>query len=148
MMEIWGLNNPEIGDHSHKCSTVMTTGKILDINLVANAKLKEKRKKREKKESNPVLCSCFCPSVSALQSVLPVGVWRIQRCYYVTTTAAVAIFTALSSGRRDNRVARRASPRDEKSPKKAFNRLFHTLCLKYHSVGAVSVLLLLGVFFG
>lgn len=33
-----------------------------------------------------------------------------------------------------------------KSPKKAFNRLFHTLCLKYHSVGTVSVLLLL-VFF-
>lgn len=30
-----------------------------------------------------------------------------------------------------------------KSPKKAFNRLFHTLCLKYHSVGTASVLLLL-----
>lgn len=25
-------------------------------------------------------------SVSALQSVLPIGVWRLQRCYYVTTT--------------------------------------------------------------
>lgn len=28
-----------------------------------------------------------------------------------------------------------------KSPKNAFNRLFHTLYLKYHSVGTVSVLL-------
>lgn len=62
--------------------------------------------------------------------------------------AAVAIFIALFSERRDNRVARRASPREGKSPKKAFNRLFHTLCLKYHSVGTVSVLLLWVFFFG
>lgn len=33
-----------------------------------------------------VLCSCFSVSMSALQSVLPIGVWRVQRCYYVTTT--------------------------------------------------------------
>lgn len=35
---------------------------------------------------NHVLCSCFPESMSALQSVLPIGVWRVQRCYYVTTT--------------------------------------------------------------
>lgn len=33
-----------------------------------------------------VLCSCFPMSVLALQSVLPIGVWRLQRCYYVSTT--------------------------------------------------------------
>ena len=62
-----------------------------------------------------VLCSCFPLSVSALQSVLPIGVWRAQRCYYVTTQlpGAVAIFKALFSGRRDNRVTRGGSPRTE-----------------------------------
>lgn len=35
---------------------------------------------------NTGLCSCLSVSVSALQSVLPIGVWRVQRCYYVTTT--------------------------------------------------------------
>lgn len=55
--------------------------------------------------------------------------------------AAVAIFTALSSGRRHNRVA--VEPRREKeSPKNAFNRLSHTLYLKYHPLGTVYVLLL------
>lgn len=38
------------------------------------------------KIKNRVLCSCFPVSMSALQSVLPIGVWRVQRCYYVTTT--------------------------------------------------------------
>lgn len=39
------------------------------------------------KNKNHVLCSCFPVSMSALQSVLPIGVWRAQRCYYLTTTA-------------------------------------------------------------
>lgn len=106
-----------------------------------------RRQSPKQRASNPALCSCFCLSVSALQSVLPVGVWRTQRCYYVATTAC----------RRRHfqsaflRTARQSCGQESlsvggKSPKKAFNRLFHTLCLKYHSVGTVSVLLRSGFF--
>lgn len=47
--------------------------------------------------------------------------------------AAVAIFTALSSGRRDKRVARRASPREENPPRK------HSIASFTHSASSVTL---------
>lgn len=94
---------------------------------------------------NHVLCSCYTVSMSALQSVLPIGVWRVQRCYYVTTTPWCCRHFHSAFLRTARQSCKPGEPRHgKKIPKNAFNRLFHTFYLKYHSVATVSVLLQIG----
>lgn len=80
-------------------------------------------------------------SVSALQSVLPIGVWRLQRCYYVTTTPwrCRHFHSALLRTARQS-CGQGSLAMGGKIPKKAFSRLSHTLYIRYHSAAWVYVL--------
>lgn len=80
-------------------------------------------------------------SVSALQSVLPIGVWRLQRCYYVTTTPwrCRHFHSALLRTERQSR-GQGSLAMGGKIPKKAFNRLSHTFYIRYQSAAWVYVL--------